>query len=227
MKYLFLFLSAISFAQVKTDLKLIESNFECGELVVDRHRIAERIIKSENINDTLSLELQYIENCGNRRIVNHLSIKDTIYLNFDLDNPIPASCNCVFNYKLKIINTKLINPVIKLKNFKGVRELKRSTNYYLPAEYKVKENDTLVVFDDQGYHYMRNYYDSGNIKLLRIRKDSYSERISYYENGMIKSISQSIGDINCYILKEWDINGKLINFIKSSDMDILFPKKSE
>lgn len=43
---------------------------------------------------------------------------------------------------------------------------------------------------------------------------------------MIKSISQIIGDINCYILKEWDINGKLINFIKSSDMDILFPKKT-
>ncbi|WP_264558957.1 hypothetical protein [Flavobacterium sp. N2270] len=226
--FLLLFLSAISFAQNK-GLKPIYSNEKCQEPIGYITRVNQRIITSDIEKDSLYIEIQYIENCANGKIIDYSIIKDTILFNFNFDfiDRDIADCDCVFINKLKIKNPKIKKPVFKINNTKGVRELKHSRSYFLPAEYKVKDNDTLVLFDDNGYHYTRTYFDSGKLKLLWIRKDSYSERIYYYENGMIKSISQIIGDINCYILKEWDINGKLINFIKSSDMDILFPKKSE
>lgn len=222
----FLFFSSFVFSQNK-ELQLISIEIECGDLTSTYDRVSERIIKKDNLKDTLYLEIQYKENCGNRRIVSTNTTKDTIYINFDLDDPIPASCNCIFIGKLKFINNKVENPIIKLKNFKGSRELKQSDSYYLPAEYTVREKDTLVVFDDQGYYYMRSYYESGTIKLLWIRKNAYSERILYYENGKVKSIRQSLGDSNTHILKEWDTNGKLITFKQSSDMEIFFPKTKD
>ena len=211
--YLFIFLYATSFIYSQNkELKLVSTEIECGDLISSYDRVSERIIKKENIKDTLFLEIQYKENCGNRRIINQNTIKDTIYINFDLDDPIPASCNCIFFGKLKFINNKVENPIIKLKNFEGSRELKQSDSYYLPAEYIIREKDTLVIFDDQGYYYMRSYYDSGNIKSLRIRRNSYSETTLYYENGKIKSTRQILPNFDDYILKEWDENGKLIKF---------------
>ena len=222
----FLFFSSFIFSQNK-ELQLISTEIECGDLTSSYDRVSERIIKKDILKDTLYLEIQYKENCGNRRIVSTNTTKDTIYINFDLEDPFPASCNCVFVGKLKFINNKIKKPIIKLKNVLGIRELKESDSYYLPAEYTVREKDTLVVFDDQGYYYMRSYYESGNIKQLWLRKDAYSERILYYENGKIKSIRQSLGDSNTYILKEWDSNGKLITFKQSSDMEILLPKRKD
>lgn len=228
MKYILLLFTSLCFAQ-KKELKQIYSNEKCQEPIGYTTRVNQRIITSNIEKDSLYIEIQYIENCANGKIINYSIKKDTILFNFNFDftDRDVASCDCVFINKLKIKNPKIKKPVFKINNTKGVRELMQSTNYYLPAEYIIKNNDSLIIYDDNGYHYTRTYFDSGKLKLLWIRKDSYSERIYYYENGMTKSISQIIGDINCYILKEWDINGKLINFIKSSDMDILFPKKSE
>ena len=223
--YCFLF-SSFLFSQNK-ELQLISTEIECDDLISPHDRVSERIIKKENIKDTLFLEIQYKENCGNRKIVGTNTIKDTLYINFDLEDPFPASCNCIFVGKLKFINNKIHNPIIKLRNYSGIRELKLSNSYYLPAKYSIREKDTLVVFDDQGYYYQRYYYDSGNIKILWIKKNAYSERILYYENGMIKSIRQNIPDFDHYILQEFDITGKLIKFENTIDISSINPTEEQ
>ena len=226
--FLLLFLSAISFAQNK-GLKPIYSKEKCQEPIGYTTRVNQRIITSNIEKDSLYIEIQYIENCANGKIINYSIIKDTILFNFNFDftDRDIADCDCVFINKLKIKNPKIKKPVFKINNTKGIRELMQSTNYYLPAEYIIKNNDSLIIYDDNGYSYTRTYYDSENIKSLHIKKYNYSEIILYHENGMVKSNRQLFPDWDHYILKEWDINGKLINFIKTSDMDILFPKKSE
>lgn len=219
-----LLFSSFLFSQNK-ELKLIESKEECQEPIGYTDGINQRIISSKTVNDTLSMEIQYIENCGNGAIINYAIKKDTILFNFNHDfskNEL-ASCNCVFINKLKILDPKITNPVVKINSWLGKRELKLSNNYYLPAKYVIKEKDTLVVFDDQGYFYHRYYYDSGNIKILWIKKNAYSERILYYENGMIKSIRQNIPDFDHYILQEFDITGRLIKFENTIDKSSIYP----
>lgn len=226
--FLLLFLSAISFAQNK-GLKPIYSNEKCQEPIGYITRVNQRIITSDIEKDSLYIEIQYIENCANGKIINYSIIKDTILFNFNFDftDRDVASCDCVFINKLKIKNPKIKKPVFKINNTKGVRELKHSRSYFLPAEYKIKDNDTLVVFDDNGYHYTRTYFDSENIKSLHIKKYNYSEIILYHENGMVKSNRQLFPDWDHYILKEWDINGKLIKFESTIETKSKNPTKEQ
>ncbi|CAM3996291.1 MULTISPECIES: hypothetical protein [Flavobacterium] len=225
--YCLLFASFL-FSQNK-ELKLIESKEECQEPIGYTDGINQRIISSKTVNDTLSMEIQYIENCGNGAIINYAIKKDTILFNFnhDFSKNEFASCDCVFINKLKILDPKITKPVVKINPWLGKRELKLSNNYYLPVKYMIKEKDSLVIHDGQGYNYSRTYYDSGSIKILWIQKNAYSERILYYENGMIKSIRQNLSDYDHYILQEFDTTGKLIKFENTIDVSSINPTQEQ
>ena len=204
-----------SFSQTKTH-ELIDSKLECHTVITKR--VNQRIISSNIEKDTLFIKIQYIENCNNGDILNYSIKKDTISFNFDFSSKEIADCDCVFTNNLKIKKPKIKNPVFKINNTHGIKELKISDNYYLPAEYIIKNNDTLMIYDDNGHEFSRSFYESGKIHSLSINKNSYNERIVYYENGKIKSIRQSLPDFDHHILREWDENGKLINFERTNEI---------
>lgn len=202
-----LLFSVFAFSQTKT-FELIDSKLKCQEVIGTNHRINQRIISTNVEKDTFFIEIQYIQNCANGEILNYSTKKDTITLNTDFSVKEMADCNCAFTNKLKLKNPNIKNPIIKIDKL----EIKHSDNYYLPAEYFIKDNDSILIYDDNGHEFRRTYYDSGNIKSLKIRKNLYSELILYYENGKIRLIRQSLPDYDHYILKEWDENGKLIKY---------------
>ncbi|NHN24311.1 hypothetical protein FIA58_001375 [Flavobacterium jejuense] len=224
----FFLFSSFLFSQNK-ELKLYESKEECQEPIGSTDGINQRIISSKIVNDTLSMEIQYIENCGNGAIISYSILQDTILFNFNRDfkNNELADCNCVFINKLKFLNPKIKKPIIKINPFVGKSELKPSDSYYLPEKYSIRENDSLVIYDGKGYNYSRTYYDSGKIHVLWIRKFNFQQRIIYYENGMIKSIRQLISDFDHYILQEFDITGKLIKYENTLDLHSLNPTEEQ
>ena len=209
-----------SFSQTKTH-ELIDSKLECHTVIT--RRVNQRIISSNIEKDTLFIKIQYIENCNNGDILNYSIKKDTISFNFDFSSKEIADCDCVFTNNLKIKKPKIKKPVFKINNTHGIKELKISDNYYLPAEYIIKNNDTLMIFDDNGHEFSRSFYESGKIHSLSINKNSYNERIVYYENGKTKSIRQSLPDFDHYILREWDENGKLTKFESTIEIGDITP----
>lgn len=211
-----LFISISIFSQTKT-YELIDSKLECHSTATNR--VNQRIISSNIDRDTLSIKIQYTENCNNGDILNYSIKKDTIQFNFDFSSKEIADCDCVFTNNIKIKKPKIKNPIFKINNTRGIKELKLSDNYYLPAEYIIKNNDTLMIYDDNGHYFKRTYYESGKISSIWIKKNSYSERIVYHENGKIKSIRQSLPDFDHFILREWDENGKLIKFESTIEID--------
>ena len=224
---LFLF-SSFLYSQNK-ELELIESKEECQEPIGYTDGINQRIISSKIVNDTLSMEIQYIENCGNGAIISYSIEKDTINfnLNHDFTQNELASCNCVFINKLKIIDPKIIKPIVKINPWLGKRELKQSDYYYLPPKYIVTDKDSLIIHDGQGYSYSRTYYNSDKVHALWIKKYNFNQRILYYENGMIKSIRQYLPDYDHYILQEFDTTGKLIKFENTINISSINPTQEQ
>ena len=220
-KLSFLFIFVATFSQKKNQ-QFIDSKIKCIEIIGANARINQRIVSKKTENDTLTLEIQYINNCGMGALSHYSIHKDTISL-FSVSINEYADCNCVFNTSLKLKNPIIKNPIIKLDNF----ELKLSDSYYLPAHYQKKETDSVLVYDANGHHFRRTYYETGKIKSLHIRKKFYSEVIIYYENGRIKSIRQSLPDFDNFILKEWDENGNLIKFENSIEIGAIYPTQEQ
>jgi hypothetical protein len=223
-----LLFSVIVYSQSKT-YKLFDSKAECQKPIGHTSRGNQRIISSNIEKDSLSMEIQYIENCANGHIINYSIIKDTILFNFDFDftDREIADCECVFVNKLKIKNPKIKNPIFKINNTKGLKEIKLSNKYYLPAEYFIKDNDSILIYDDNGHEFRRTYYDSGNIKSLQIRKNSYSELILYYENGKIELIRQRFPSLGYSILRKFDENGKLIKYENNVEFSDISPTQEQ
>lgn len=224
MKYLliilsFLFIQCI-YAQSKSIPKLEAYDAVCEKNIYQRDRINERIIDYKIISDTLFLKLQVIENCAFREQLTSIKIiKDTLQISRDGEPKEFETCDCLYVIDYKISNFKIKNPLFKYKE----KILKLSTNYYLPAVYTISGKDTLVVYDDAGFHYQRTFYESGKIKSLSIRKNSYGELIKYYENGSIQSIRQSFSEFDLSIEKEWDINGNLTTYKNSLLINQILP----
>jgi antitoxin component YwqK of YwqJK toxin-antitoxin module len=217
----FLFIFVATFSQKKNQ-QFIDSKIKCIEVIGANTRINQRIVSKKTENDTLTLEVQYINNCGMGALSHYSIHKDTISL-FTASIKDYADCLCVFNSLLKLKNSLKKNPIIKLDNF----ELKHSDSYYLPAHYQKTETDSVLVYDANGHHFRRTYYETGKIKSIDIRKNSYSEIIVYYENGRIKSTRQSLPDFDNFILKEWDENGNLINFENNIEIGAIFPTQEQ
>lgn len=226
LKISLLFFFAYNYSQTKTN-ELIYSKAECQEPIGVTWMASSRIISSTVTKDTLSLEIQYIENCANGSVINYKINKDTITFNNDLNNSELADCDCVFKTKLKIKNPVIKNPVIKINNTKGIKEIKVSNNYYQPTKYVEKDNKKIMVNDDNGFIYQREYFESGKIKILHIRKRNYSEKIMYYENGLIKSINQFFLEFDYNIVKEWDNEGNLIKYENTFEIESIAPTYEE
>lgn len=221
-----LLFSSFLFSQNK-ELKLIESKEECIGNAEFIHVINQRIISSNIVNDTLSMEIKYIENCGNGQIINYSIIKDTVYFNFRLKDLQLADCDCFFINKLKIKKPNINNPIFKLNNTMGIRKIELSDNYYQPKKYVIKDNDSILVTDGNGFLYNRTYYKSGKLATLLIRKGKYSEKIKYYENGRIQSIVQAFESFDGYTRREWDIEGNLIKYENHTEVGEISPTKEQ
>ena len=222
----FLLFSSFLFSQNK-ELKLFESKVECIGLVESNISINQRIIRSEIIKDTLSMEIKYSENCGNGEIINYSIIKDTVYFNFKLKDYELADCDCFFINKLKFKKPNIKNPIFKLNNLEGIRIIELSDNYYEPKKYVIRDNDSILVTDGNGFQYIRSYYKSGKLASLWIRKNYYSEKIKYYENGRIQSIVQTFESFEGFTRREWDIEGNLTKYENSTEVGRIRPTQEQ
>lgn len=218
--FFYILFSTFVFSQNK-ELQPIESKEECIGIVDRVTTINQRIISSKTSNDTLSLEIKYIENCGNGKIINYTIVKDTIYFNFRLENFELADCDCFFTNKLKLKNPKIKNPIYKLNNTMGIKTIVLSDDYYEPKKYVSKEKDSVLVTDGNGFLYIRTYYKSGKLATLWIRKGNYSEKIKYYEIGRIQSMIQMFSSFQGYSKREWDIDGNLILYDNKTVIDLI------
>lgn len=223
---LLLMFSTFVFSQNK-ELKLYESKVECIGLVESNISINQRIIRSEIIKDTLSMEIKYSENCGNGDIINYSLVKDTVYFNFKLKDYELADCDCFFINKLKFRKPNIKNPIFKLNNLEGIREIKLSDSYYTPKKYILKEKDSVLVTDGNGFQYITSFNKSGNVSSVWIRKNKYSEKIKYYENGRIQSIVQTFESFEGFTRREWDIEGNLTKYENSTEVGRIRPTQEQ
>lgn len=209
------FSSMASINAQNAEQKVHVLNFKSNKCTFENlARVNQRVISFRDFNDTLKLKIGVIDNCSMTDSIT-MTIKNTtlkIQRHYSINQfgyKVMAECDCYSELEFEFIG-QIDTSFFVLYNG---RLLQKHVPKYIPAQYKVDENgDSIIVVDDHGFQYAREYYDNGQIKQLFIQRGSYREYIQYYENGQLKKIGQFFGSFDYGIVKEWDKAGKLIYY---------------
>jgi hypothetical protein len=209
-KNVIIFLLFISYSSVISQsgsAYLISSKINDCTDYKELSRIQNRIIELNFANDTLNAIVGLVDNCSfkNNAIIN--IVKDTISVINQADVEEFTDCKCYYELQFEIYTNSKQSFKIKFNN----KELFQSNSIYLPAEYFQGE----LLYDNNAFHYSWDYYETGQIKTIKIRKTNYGEVIHFYESGKIKSNTQTFMDFDFQIIKRWDENGNLIEYENS------------
>lgn len=199
-------------------------NFEESECnMTNLGMINERIISYHISKDTIKVKIGVIDNCAFQDSALAILYGDTLELRVETKSNVVMDCECYFEFNFEIIASLDTNLTIRYKNLPIVLSDKK----YGIVKYKINGNDSLIVKDELGNYYQYFYYETGELKRISIKRDGYWENIEYFKSGSIKSLRQIFGDFNLQIIREWDENGKLLNYENPFNFLELRPTESQ
>jgi len=192
-----------------------------------------RIIKQEYINGKLKIDVATIDDCATPDSGICTIKNDTIYLDY-YTKPLNivvikqndsttiteehfANIACDVYYEMQYEISKIENKDYKI--FLKGEQIKINDKIYKPATYltiksKHGTNDSIIIYDEDGFVYSRTYYDDWTVKQLIKKKYNYKKIFEYFPSGKLKMEKEIFyfdsGEIEKENIKEWNEKGKLL-----------------